>query len=60
MAVMGLGGLVAVLGGAAFVVNKLFTLLSKECKLMPGLTAQHLSPSGFKKPDGGAHITVED
>jgi heme/copper-type cytochrome/quinol oxidase subunit 1 len=60
MAVMGLGGLVAVLGGAAFVVNKLFTLLTKEGEMIPELASQPLSPSGFKRPDGGVNIPVED
>lgn len=51
MAVMGLGGLVAVLGGAAFVVNKLVSLLGKEARRLPGLVPDPLPPAGLEQED---------
>lgn len=51
MAVMGLGGLVAVLGGAAFVANKLVSLLGKEARLLPGLVSDVLPSTGIEQED---------
>jgi heme/copper-type cytochrome/quinol oxidase subunit 1 len=57
MAVMGLGGLVATLGGSVFVLNKLLTLLRKEGTIWLGLP---YSPTGLQQPGPDARVSIED
>jgi heme/copper-type cytochrome/quinol oxidase subunit 1 len=52
MAAMGLGGIVATLGGAAFVINKLLTLLrKKEERIWTGLAPAPFTQKVFEKPE---------
>jgi heme/copper-type cytochrome/quinol oxidase subunit 1 len=57
MGIMGLGGLIAVLGGAAFVINNLLSLLRKESKVFQGLS---FGPETLWKNETGAGIPIED